>query len=68
VLPDVDHAITRTVTAAVWFGIPTGYLILARTYPHPSQALKPLAGARAWLPSAPGDGLGVPAWLTKSFE
>jgi hypothetical protein len=26
--PDIDDAITRTVTAAIWFGITTGYLTL----------------------------------------
>jgi hypothetical protein len=29
--PDIDQAITRTVTAAIWFGITTGYL------PNPPQ-------------------------------
>jgi hypothetical protein len=28
--PEVDEAITRTVTAAIWFGITTGYLTLTR--------------------------------------
>jgi hypothetical protein len=30
--PDIDDAITRTVTAAIWFGITTGYLTLTGTY------------------------------------
>jgi hypothetical protein len=35
-LPEVDDAITRTVTAAIWFGITTGYLTLTGSYriPH----------------------------------
>jgi hypothetical protein len=30
--PNADDAITRTVTAAIWFGITTGYLPLAGSY------------------------------------
>jgi hypothetical protein len=35
--PEVDDAITRTVTAAIWFGITTGYLTLAGTYRIPRK-------------------------------
>ena len=34
--PDIDQAITHTVTASIWFGITTGYLTLTGSYriPH----------------------------------
>jgi hypothetical protein len=35
--PEVDDAITRTVTAAIWFGITTGYLTLTGTYRIPRK-------------------------------
>ena len=44
--PDVLDAITRTVSAAIWFGLTTGYLTLTSSYriprknqqlPHPPQ-------------------------------
>ena len=38
-LPDVDDAITRTVTAAIWFGITTGYLTLTGSYHIPRKFL-----------------------------
>lgn len=37
--PDIDAAITRTVTASVWFGITTGYLTLAGSYQVPRRFL-----------------------------
>jgi hypothetical protein len=51
----VDDAITRTVTAAIWFGITTGYLTLTGTYRIPrkflhhylDQVAEPLADAPA---------------------
>jgi IS605 OrfB family transposase len=46
-LPDVADAITRTVTAAIWFGITTGYLTLADGYCNPPQVPMPLAQAGA---------------------
>jgi hypothetical protein len=38
-LPGVDAAITRTVTAAIWFGITTGYLTLTGGYRVPRRYL-----------------------------
>jgi hypothetical protein len=38
-LPEVDTAITRTVTAAIWFGITTGYLTLTGSYHIPRKYL-----------------------------
>ncbi len=38
-LPEVDTAITRTVTAAIWFGITTGYLTLTGSYHVPRKYL-----------------------------
>jgi hypothetical protein len=38
-LPDVDDAITRTVTAAIWFGITTGYFALTGSYHIPRKYL-----------------------------
>jgi hypothetical protein len=38
-LPEVDAAITRTVTAAIWFGITTGYLALTGSYRVPRKYL-----------------------------
>ncbi len=35
--PDVDEAITRTVTAAVWFGITTGHHTLTGGYSTPRR-------------------------------
>jgi hypothetical protein len=37
--PDIDQAITRTVTAAVWFGITAGYLNLAGSYSTPRRLM-----------------------------
>jgi hypothetical protein len=37
--PDIDAAITRTVTASIWFGITTGYLALAGSYQIPRRFL-----------------------------
>lgn len=37
--PEVDAAITRTVTASIWFGITTGYLTLAGSYQIPRKFL-----------------------------
>lgn len=37
--PDVDDAITHTVTAAIWFGITTGYLTLTGSYHIPRKYL-----------------------------
>jgi hypothetical protein len=37
--PDIDQAITRIVTAAIWFGITTGYLTLAGSYYIPRRYL-----------------------------
>jgi hypothetical protein len=37
--PDIDRAITRTVTASIWFGITTGYLTLAGGYHIPRKYL-----------------------------
>lgn len=37
--PDIDDAITRTVTASIWFGITTGYLTLAGSYHVPRRLL-----------------------------
>ena len=38
-LPEVDAAITRTVTVAIWFGITTGYLALTGSYRIPRRYL-----------------------------
>ena len=38
-LPDVDDAITRTVTAAIWFGLTTGYLPQTGSYHIPRKFL-----------------------------
>jgi hypothetical protein len=38
-LPDLDDAITGTITAAVWFGITTGYFTLTRRYHIPRKLL-----------------------------
>lgn len=38
-LPDVDDAITRTVTAAIWFGLTTGYLTVTGSYHIPCKLL-----------------------------
>ena len=35
--PDIDRAITCTVTASVWFGITTGYLALTGSYGVPNR-------------------------------
>jgi len=35
--PDTDQAITRTVTASIWFGITTGYLTLTGSYGIPGR-------------------------------
>ena len=37
--PDIDDAITRTVTAAIWFGITTGYFALTGSYHIPRKYL-----------------------------
>ena len=37
--PEVDAAITRTVTAAIWFGITTGYFALTGSYHIPRKYL-----------------------------
>jgi hypothetical protein len=37
--PDIDAAITRTVTASIWFGVTTGYLTLAGSYQVPRRFL-----------------------------
>jgi hypothetical protein len=37
--PDVLDAITRTVSAAIWFGITTGYLTLTSSYRIPRKFL-----------------------------
>lgn len=34
---DIDQAITRTVTASIWFGITTGYLTLTGSYGIPNS-------------------------------
>lgn len=36
---DIDQAITRTVTASIWFGITTGYLTLTGNYQVPRRFL-----------------------------
>lgn len=41
-LPEVDDAITGLITAAIWFGITTGYLTLTGTY----RILRKFAGWR----------------------
>ena len=38
-LPDVDDAITHTVSAAIWFGLTTGYLSLTGSYHIPRKFL-----------------------------
>jgi hypothetical protein len=38
-LPEVDAAIARTVTAAIWFGITTGYLTLTGSCHIPRKYL-----------------------------
>ncbi len=38
-LPDVDDAITHTVSAAIWFGITTGYMTLTGSYHIPRKFL-----------------------------
>jgi hypothetical protein len=35
--PDIGQAITRTVTASIWFGITTGYLTLTGSYGIPRR-------------------------------
>jgi hypothetical protein len=54
-LPDVLDAITHTVSAAIWFGLTTGYLTLTGSYHIPRKSLTcyPDWGA---LRSAPGTG------------
>ena len=37
--PDIHDAITRTVTAAIWFGITAGYLALTGNCHIPRQYL-----------------------------
>jgi hypothetical protein len=37
--PDVLDAITRTVSAAIWFGLTTGYLTLTSSYHIPRKFL-----------------------------
>jgi hypothetical protein len=45
-LPCVDDAVTRTVTAAIWFGTATGYLTLAgRFHAPPAGSWKCRAGS-----------------------
>ena len=38
-LAEVDDAITRTVTTAIWFGITTGYLTPTGSYHIPRKFL-----------------------------
>jgi hypothetical protein len=38
-MPEVDDAVTGLVTAAIWFGITTGYLTLAGSYHIPRRFL-----------------------------
>jgi hypothetical protein len=38
--PGIDQAITRTVTAAIWFGITAGYLALTDSYYVPRRYLR----------------------------
>jgi hypothetical protein len=37
--PDIDEAITRTVIAAIWFGITAGYLTMTGAYHIPRKYL-----------------------------
>ena len=39
VLPDVLEAFSHTVSAAIWFGLTTGYLILTGSYRIPRKFL-----------------------------
>ncbi len=43
-LPGVDEALTHTVSAAIWFGVTTGYLTLAGSYHIPREFLDLLGG------------------------
>lgn len=38
-LPEVDDAITGLITAAIWFGITTGYFTLTGSYSIPRKFL-----------------------------
>ena len=42
--PDIRDAITRTVSAAIWFGLTTGYLTLTGRYHIPRKFLDLLGG------------------------
>jgi hypothetical protein len=42
--PDVLDAVTHTVSAAIWFGLATGYLTLTGTYHIPRKFLESLSG------------------------
>lgn len=55
-LPDVDDAITRTVTAAIWFGITTRVPHPDRQLPHPPHVPLPLARTRTYCDPRPGRG------------
>jgi hypothetical protein len=41
--PDLLDAISRTVSAAIWFGLTTGYLTLTGRYTIPRKFLLPLS-------------------------
>jgi hypothetical protein len=43
-LPGVDEALTHTVSAAIWFGITTGYLTLAAATTSPASSWTCWAG------------------------
>ena len=43
-LPGLDNAVTGTITAAIWFGITTGYFTLTGSYRIPRR----LAGCMSW--------------------
>lgn len=57
--PEVDDAITRTVTAAIWFGVTTGYLTLT-DLPHPPASSTTATWTR-WVNGTSGGCSGLQA-------
>jgi hypothetical protein len=48
-LPDVLDAIIRIITQAIWFGLTTGYLMMAGSYHTPYRLLPGYSGAGTLL-------------------
>jgi hypothetical protein len=55
-LPGADDAVTRTVTAAIWFGITTGYLTLAGSCRIPASTC---TASQGWECCGPRTGMGA---------